>query len=71
MTDTARPESIAGGCLCGAVRFVVVFPNESDWPPLTVGAPPQNNQQVLTERLEWHMPVHNVSKAFGITVAAK
>ncbi|KAH7089156.1 Mss4-like protein [Paraphoma chrysanthemicola] len=37
MTDTIRPESITGGCLCGAIRFTIVFPNETDWPPLTNG----------------------------------
>ncbi|KAF2009985.1 hypothetical protein BU24DRAFT_428024 [Aaosphaeria arxii CBS 175.79] len=29
----ARPESIEGGCLCGAIRFKVTFPQEEDWPP--------------------------------------
>jgi hypothetical protein len=36
MTDIQRPESISGGCLCGAIRFTITFPDESDWPPLTV-----------------------------------
>jgi hypothetical protein len=29
----SRPESIAGGCLCGAIRFTISFPNDADWPP--------------------------------------
>ncbi|KAF2736182.1 hypothetical protein EJ04DRAFT_463621 [Polyplosphaeria fusca] len=28
-----RPSSISGGCLCEAIRFTVIFPKESDWPP--------------------------------------
>ncbi|KAF2268763.1 hypothetical protein CC78DRAFT_509931 [Lojkania enalia] len=33
-----RPENITGGCLCGAIRFTVTFPNARDWPPETNGA---------------------------------
>ncbi|ORY16722.1 Mss4-like protein [Clohesyomyces aquaticus] len=29
----ARPESISGGCLCGAIRFTITFPQDTDWPP--------------------------------------
>ncbi|KAF1993237.1 hypothetical protein P154DRAFT_450759 [Amniculicola lignicola CBS 123094] len=29
----ARSKSISGGCLCGAIRFTIAFPNEGDWPP--------------------------------------
>ncbi|KAF2651465.1 hypothetical protein K491DRAFT_696448 [Lophiostoma macrostomum CBS 122681] len=32
-----RPESIAGGCLCGAIRFKITFPKEEDWPPQSNG----------------------------------
>ena len=28
-----KPSHITGGCLCGAVRYQMVFPKESDWPP--------------------------------------
>jgi len=28
-----KPSHISGGCLCGAVRYQMVFPKESDWPP--------------------------------------
>ncbi|KAF2188220.1 hypothetical protein K469DRAFT_627683 [Zopfia rhizophila CBS 207.26] len=29
----SRPQFISGGCLCGAVRFTVSFPEDADWPP--------------------------------------
>ncbi|KAF2241016.1 hypothetical protein BU26DRAFT_525550 [Trematosphaeria pertusa] len=40
MAQTNRPDSISGGCLCGAIRFTVNFPNESDWPPKGVCSSP-------------------------------
>ncbi|KAF1950787.1 hypothetical protein CC80DRAFT_528710 [Byssothecium circinans] len=37
MPSNSRPESISGGCLCGAIRFTITFPNEADWPPKSNG----------------------------------
>ncbi|KAK4695680.1 hypothetical protein P7C71_g2120, partial [Lecanoromycetidae sp. Uapishka_2] len=36
MADTSsvpKPSHISGGCLCGAVRYQLDFPEDSDWPP--------------------------------------
>ena len=32
-TSKQAKESIAGGCLCGKVRYTVDFPAECPWPP--------------------------------------
>lgn len=28
-----HPQTIAGGCLCGNVRYTIAFPDKADWPP--------------------------------------
>ncbi|KIX08455.1 uncharacterized protein Z518_03111 [Rhinocladiella mackenziei CBS 650.93] len=28
----SRPESISGGCVCGSIRYKIVFPEEASWP---------------------------------------
>lgn len=28
-----RPDQIAGGCLCGAIRYTIDFPDAESWPP--------------------------------------
>ncbi|KAH8424754.1 GFA family protein [Aspergillus melleus] len=32
-TDLDSPSQISGGCLCGAIRYVIDFSGESTWPP--------------------------------------
>ncbi|KAF4546096.1 uncharacterized protein LTHEOB_4748 [Lasiodiplodia theobromae] len=33
MTSASRPDSISGGCLCGAIRYTIQFPAGAEWPP--------------------------------------
>jgi hypothetical protein len=61
MAQSNRPESIAGGCLCGAIRFTVVFPNESDWPPKNVRSSNARCRYVDRQLADWLLPLHHVS----------
>ncbi|KAH7371686.1 Mss4-like protein [Pyrenochaeta sp. MPI-SDFR-AT-0127] len=33
MSERERPSKIAGGCLCGSLRYTIDFPEVSSWPP--------------------------------------
>ncbi|KAF1966026.1 hypothetical protein BU23DRAFT_560596 [Bimuria novae-zelandiae CBS 107.79] len=33
MMERTRPTHIKGSCLCGAIRFTIHFPKDTDWPP--------------------------------------
>ncbi|KAH7043172.1 Mss4-like protein [Macrophomina phaseolina] len=33
MTSKSRPDSVTGGCLCGAIRYTIHFPADAEWPP--------------------------------------
>jgi len=33
MAGKGHPQSVTGGCLCGAVRYTLSFGEEGSWPP--------------------------------------
>ncbi len=33
MSQPDRPMEVTGGCLCGAVRYILHFTKDSPWPP--------------------------------------
>ena len=33
VTMAKQPETVSGGCLCGAVRYEISFDGEGSWPP--------------------------------------